>query len=32
MKGIIRTGDGGPEVLTLGEVSAPAPGTHTTID
>ena len=26
MKGVIRTGDGGPEVLTLGEVSAPTPG------
>ena len=26
MKGIIRTGDGGPEVLALGEVPAPTPG------
>jgi putative PIG3 family NAD(P)H quinone oxidoreductase len=26
MKAIIRTGDGGPEVLTLGEVPAPTPG------
>ncbi|MCE2395636.1 NAD(P)H-quinone oxidoreductase [Candidatus Poribacteria bacterium] len=26
MKGIIRAGDGGPEVLTLGEVPAPIPG------
>ena len=26
MQGIIRTGDGGPEVLKLGEVPAPTPG------
>ena len=26
MKGIIRTGDGGPEVLKLAEVPAPNPG------
>ena len=32
MQGIIRTGDGGPEVLKLGEVPAPTPGSHTTVD
>ena len=26
MQGIIRTGDGGPEVLELGEVPVPIPG------